>query len=212
MGIAAAEFEAVGEIEIGGSDRLRQLNDDISDAIDRAYHALVQITNGERSIGAGTIWHSEGLILTNAHVIHDETPSITLNDGRKFPAQVLYYNAELDLAALSIEASGLPTIEPGDSKHLKPGQWVMALGHPWGVRNAVSGGIVIGMGAEMPDIPFSSREWVVVSLHMRPGHSGGPLIDTAGRLIGINTMISGPDVGVAIPVHVVKKFLKDSMA
>ncbi|MBI5929963.1 MAG: trypsin-like peptidase domain-containing protein [Chloroflexi bacterium] len=212
MGIAAAEFESVAEVEIGVPDRLRQLNDDISGAIDRAYQALVQITNGERSIGAGTIWHPAGLILTNAHVVRDETPNVTLNDGRSFPAQVLYYNAELDLAALNIEATDLPTIEPGDSKELKPGEWVMALGHPWGIRNAVSGGIVIGMGAEMPDIPFSSREWVVVSLHMRPGHSGGPLIDTAGRLVGINTMISGPDVGVAIPVHVVKKFLKDSMA
>jgi serine protease Do len=212
MGIAEAEFEAVDTAEDENSDRLRQLNNDISVAIDRAYQALVQITNGRQSIGAGTIWHSEGLILTNAHVVRDEQPNVTLNNGQSFPARVLYYNSELDLAALSIEASGLPTIEPGDSKNLKPGQWVTALGHPWGVRNAVSGGIVIGVGAEMPDIPFSSREWVVVSLHMRPGHSGGPLIDTAGRLVGINTMISGPDVGVAVPVHVVKKFLKDSMA
>jgi serine protease Do len=119
---------------------------------------------------------------------------------------------ELDLAALSIEASGLPTIEPGDSRKLRPGEWVLALGHPWGVIGAATGGIVIGIGADLPEMPFAGREWLAVSLHMRPGHSGGPLIDTAGRLVGVNTMINGPDVGMAVPVHVIKKFLRRSLS
>ena len=82
-----------------------------------------------------------------------------------------------DLAALRVEADGLPTIQLGDSRRVRPGQWVMALGHPWGVQGAATAGVVIGMGKEWPEMPRTRHDWLVVSLHMRPGHSGGPLVD-----------------------------------
>jgi serine protease Do len=203
---------AILTVDVGASERVRQVNDDLAAVVEYTLQSLVQITNGQQGVGAGTIWHSEGLVITNSHVIHSTTPRVTLSDGRSFPAQVLAEDAHLDLAALAIEASGLPTIELGDSKKLRPGEWVTALGHPWGVKGAATGGIVIGMGSDLPEMPRPGREWLVVSLHMRPGHSGGPLIDVQGRLVGINTMINGPDIGVAVPVHVVKNFLRQRLS
>jgi len=145
------------------------------------------------------------LTITNAHVVRRNGIQVTLPDGETFPARLLAYDKALDLAALSIEATGLPTITLGNSRDLRPGQWVMALGHPWGVKGAVSAGVVIDMGRP-PELP-SRSEFIQVGLQLRPGHSGGPLVDVYGRLLGINTMITGPEVGLAVPVHVVKKFL-----
>ncbi|MBL8153351.1 MAG: trypsin-like peptidase domain-containing protein [Anaerolineae bacterium] len=195
------------------STLVEQLNDAAADRIARVHASLVQISNG-RGAGAGTIWHSDGLIVTNAHVIRGcHHLSATLPDGRKLAAQVIAADDSLDLAALSVEATDLPTIAIGDSRGLKPGQWVMAVGHPWGVTGAVTAGVVIGTGDNLPEVNQMQpgREWIALNLHMRPGHSGGPLIDSAGRLVGINTMITGPDVGFAIPVHIVKAFLKDRL-
>jgi serine protease Do len=84
----------------------------------------------------------------------------------------------------------------------------MALGHPWGVPGAATAGVVIGTGEDMPEMPLTGRDWIAVGLHLRPGHSGGPLVDSQGRLVGINTMMIGPEVGMAVPVHVVKAFLR----
>lgn len=193
--------------------QIQQLYDDLSSVTGKAQQALVQITNGQGGAGAGTIWHEDGLIVTNAHVIAGRGHlNVTLQNGETYPAHVLAQAEHLDLAALSINAEGLPTIEPGDSQSLKPGQWVMALGHPWGVLNAATGGIVIGMGQQLGDIQFSNGvDWLAVNLKLRPGHSGGPLVDAQGRLVGVNTIMNGPDVGVAIPVHVVKLFLKEAL-
>jgi serine protease Do len=196
---------------------LQQLNDELASVVDRARGALVQISNGSGGNGAGTIWHPAGLIVTNAHVVAQFTRygatvsralNVTLPDGHTLPAKVLAADPERDLAALSVLADDLPTIELGNSRKLHPGQWVLAVGHPWGVEGAVTGGIVIGVGAALPELPQSGKEWIAVSLHMRPGHSGGPLVDVDGRLVGINTMIAGPDIGFAIPLHEVTTFLK----
>ncbi|NDJ52712.1 MAG: hypothetical protein GYB68_06460, partial [Chloroflexi bacterium] len=99
--------------------------------------------------------------------------------------------------------------ELGNSLALRPGEWVLAMGHPWGVRGAMTSGIVIGVGGDLPENPMPGREWVAVSLHYRPGHSGGPLINAAGHVIGINTVMTGPDVGLAVPSHVIQRFLRD---
>jgi serine protease Do len=189
---------------------LNDLNNGLADVVEKVHRSLVQITNG-RGAGAGTIWHPDGLIITNAHVIWGhQNLNVTLPDGRKLPAQVIAYDKDLDLAALTVNANDLPTIEPGDSRLLKPGQFVTAIGHPWGVQGAITSGVVIGTGANLPEMP-PGREWIALDLHMRPGHSGGPLVDSAGRLVGINTMITGPDVGFAIPVQAVKTFLKQAL-
>lgn len=189
---------------------LRELNAELAAVVDTAERSLVQITNGHRGAGAGTIWHADGLVITNAHVVQRRHPLVTLRDGRQFQARVLAYDGDLDVAALAVDAYGLPTIVPGDSRSLRPGAWVVALGHPWGVLGAATAGTVISVGPS-PEGIAGGRDLVQVSLHMRPGHSGGPLVDVHGRLTGINTMIAGPDVGFAVPVHVVKDFLRRTM-
>lgn len=190
---------------------LQQVNAEISGVVEKAQHALVCV-NTPRGGGAGTIWHADGMIITNAHVVLGARDlSVMLYDETSLPARVMAFDDERDLAALVVEAHDLPTIELGNSRKLQPGEWVMALGHPWGVVGAVTGGTVIGTGAFLPEMPRSRHEWVAVSLHMRPGHSGGALIDVQGRLLGVNTMISGPEVGLAVPVHVVKQFLKQEI-
>jgi S1-C subfamily serine protease len=192
---------------------IQQLYDDLADVAVSVRQSLVQITNGRGGVGAGTIWHPDGLIVTNAHVIsgHGEL-HVILPAGDSYRAQILAQEPNLDLAALSIPAANLPVIEPGDSRALKAGQWVMALGHPFGVLNSVTGGVVIGMGQQLGDIQFRNGvDWLAVNLRLRPGHSGGPLVDSHGRLIGVNTIMNGPEVGVAIPVHVVKAFLKQHL-
>jgi len=190
---------------------LQQLNDELSKIAEEARRSLVSISNGRRGAGAGTIWHPDGLILTNAHVVQLHSPKVTLPDGRTAPARVLAHDKVLDLAALRVDAADLPTIELGDSQGLQPGEWVLALGHPWGVAGAATAGVVIGMGPP-PEMAMPGRELIHVGLHLRPGHSGGPLVDTSGRLVGINTMMAGPDVGMAVPVHVVKGFLRQALA
>ena len=136
------------------------------------------------------------MVLTNAHAVGRGPLQITLADGRALPARVLASDASLDLAALAVDANDLPTIEIGESRRLQPGQLVLALGHPWGIVSAATAGAVVGVGSEWPEMQPSKREWIVVSLNLRPGNSGGPLVDGRSRLVGINTVMTGPEVGI----------------
>lgn len=190
---------------------LSLLNAEMADVVEGVRQSLVEIRNGHRGVGAGTIWHPEGLILTNAHVVGRRSLQVALPDGRRLAAQVVAHDVSRDIAALTVEATDLPTIELGDSQKLRAGQWVLALGHPWGVAGAATAGVIAGVGKQLPEMPLSDRDWIAVSLHLRPGHSGGPLVDDRGRLVGINTMMAGPDVGLAVPVHVVKQFLRQAV-
>jgi len=212
------------------SNFLQQINDDMAAAIDEARRSLVQVHVGQGN-GAGTIWHPDGLIITNAHVVASEefrqqrrgprygywgshegqqALTVTLPDGRSLPAKVIARDNERDVAAIAVEASDLPTIRLGDSRKLKAGNWVFAIGHPWGVTGAASAGIVVGTGADLPEV-LSNREWIAVDLRVRPGNSGGPLIDAKGRLVGINTLMTGPQIGAAVPVHVITEFLQQTV-
>ena len=187
---------------------LDQLNAALAGVCDRVSASVVQVRDESRGSGAGTIWHSDGLIVTNAHVVHQGPLKVALYDGRVFDAKLLARDDKRDLAALAVEANDLPTIELGSTRHLHPGQWVMALGHPWGIANAVTEGVLIGVGRQIPELPTASQDWVVADLHLRPGNSGGPLVDSRGRLIGVNTLMSSPGVGVAVSVDAVKEFLR----
>ena len=193
------------------SSVLQQVNTQMGELVEEVERSLVQVRSTGGGAGAGTIWHSDGLILTNAHVARRGPLQVVLSDGSTLSAKLLAHDIGLDLAALSVESTGPPTIELGESRRLKPGQWVVALGHPWGVVGAVTAGVVIGVGSVWPKPPLSGGEWIAVGLHLRPGYSGGPLVDIRGKLVGINTMMAGPDVGVAAPVHIVKAFLRQSL-
>jgi S1-C subfamily serine protease len=192
------------------ADLLAQINDQMAAVVEEARRCLVQVHNGRRGNGAGTILHADGLIITNAHVVKRQSPKVTLADGRTLPAQLLTYDEDLDLAAVAVEARDLPTIELGRRGELRPGQWVVALGHPWGVTGATTAGMVIDVGRPVDGLPYRG-ELIQVGLTLRPGHSGGPMVDGSGHLVGINTMISGPEVGLAVPIHSVKRFLKQNL-
>ena len=187
------------------------LNAELEKVVARARASLVRVANG-RGAGSGTLWHADGLVVTNAHVVGRGPVRVTLPDGRELPARVLAADPAQDLAALRVEANDLPTADLGDSRALRAGELVLAVGHPWGVPGAVTAGVLIGAGAGLPQLTEGGREWLAVSLHVRPGHSGGPLVDARGLLVGINTLMHGPDVGVAVPVHVVKAFLQGALA
>jgi serine protease Do len=189
---------------------IERVNHDMDRVIQGVWRSLVQIRNGVGA-GAGTVWHSDGLIVTNAHVLGARGLSVILSDGRALPARVLAADRGQDVAALAVEATGLPTITLGDSRRLRPGQWVTAVGHPWGVTGAATAGIVTGSGVALPEAPRLGREWIATDLHLRPGHSGGPLVDSEGRLVGINTIMAGPNVGLAVPVHVIVRFLRQTL-
>ena len=192
------------------SKLLQTLNGQLTAVVDLARRSLVQVHTGHQGNGAGTILHSDGLIVTNAHVVQRRSPKITLWDGRTLPGRLLAYDEKRDLAAVSIETTDLPAMPLGNGRELHPGQWVIALGHPWGVTGATTAGMVIASGRPLEGIPYEGK-LIQVGLHLRPGHSGGPMVDDNGRLVGINTMISGPDVGLAIPLKTVKQFLKETL-
>jgi len=189
---------------------LHQLNDEVAALAEKVKLSLVQVRCGRDGGAAGTVWHPDGLILTNAHVVGGARPRVRLPDGSTLEARVLVRHTSLDLAALAVDAEELCPIPLGDSGALEPGQFVLALGHPWGIKNAVTAGIVMGAGADYLDVKYPQR-LVAVNLSLRPGNSGGPLVDSAGRLVGINTMMTGPDSGLAIPVNVAKAFLKEEI-
>ena len=180
---------------------LQQLNVELDEVVVRVRRSLVQVRSGDRGAGAGTIWHPNGLVVTNAHVVRSRRLRVTLPDGTTRPARLLAHDTSRDLAALMVEATDLPAIELGESRSLQPGQWVLALGHPWGVSGSVTAGVIIGVGSGLPEMPPFQGELIAVSLRLRPGYSGGPLIDGQGRLVGVNTMM-------AVPVHEIKAFLR----
>ncbi|MGH2536423.1 MAG: S1C family serine protease, partial [Candidatus Promineifilaceae bacterium] len=168
------------------------------------------VYTGRGRAGAGTILHPDGLIVTNAHVIQRRPAEVRLADGRRLAARLLACDEGCDLAALSIAAGDLPALELANGRGPRPGEWVLALGHPWGVAGAVSAGMVIAAGRPLEGLRFDGA-LIQAGLQLRPGHSGGPMLDCAGRLVGINTMINGPAVGLAIPAGAVKRFLKRAL-
>jgi serine protease Do len=200
------------------SNLLQQINEDAALVSDRVLDSLVQVNNGQRGVGSGAIWRSDGLILTNAHVILgrrgqvSNALSVTLRNGQDYSARLVAYDTQRDLAALHIDAPNLPPIEIGDSRRLHAGELVLALGFPWGIKGGATTGVVIGNGDDLQELGDGKREWIAASLHLRPGHSGGPMVDSQGKIIGINTLMNGPEVGVAIPVHIAEEFLKEVSA
>ncbi|MEX1104414.1 MAG: trypsin-like peptidase domain-containing protein, partial [Dehalococcoidia bacterium] len=145
--------------------------------------------------GSGTIWRQDGLIVTNNHVVPGDTAEVQLPDDGVLAARVIAREPEHDLAALQVEASGLAAATPGDSAGVRPGQLVFAAGNPWGLRGTVTAGIVASTGKATIENGVPLEEAVRANVRLAPGNSGGPLADAAGRVIGINAMISG---GMAI--------------
>jgi serine protease Do len=190
---------------------LQELNQGLAAQAERVRAAIVQVRSGAHGGGTGIVLRAGGLILTSAHVVRRRYPRVTLADGRALTAQVVRYDEGLDLAALRVEADGLPALALGDSERLRPGDLVQAVGHAWGLLGSATAGVVVGTRAPWLGPSLGGRPWVVVDAHLRPGHSGGPLVDARGEVVGVNTMVVASDHGVAVPAHLVRRFLAEGV-
>ena len=160
------------------------------------------------SQGTGFIISPDGYVLTNHHVVEGaDTVRIKLSDRREFTAKVVGSDEQSDVALLKIAATGLPTLRIGDSKALKSGQWVVAIGSPFGLDHSVTAGIVSAVGRANPYANQRYVPFIQTDVAINRGNSGGPLLDTRGQVVGINSQIfsnSGGYMGVsfAIPIDV----------
>ncbi|MFI3560630.1 S1C family serine protease, partial [Staphylococcus pseudintermedius] len=152
--------------------------------------------------GSGFILSPDGYVMTNAHVVDDaDTIYVTLTDKREFKAKLIGVDERTDVAIVKINASSLPTVAIGDSNRVRVGEWVVAIGSPFGLDNTVTAGIVSAKGRNTGDyLPFIQTDVAV-----NPGNSGGPLINMQGEVIGINSQIysrTGGFMGIsfAIPI------------
>jgi len=160
------------------------------------------------SLGSGFIMSDDGYIITNNHVVKDADEIIVrLNDRREFLAEVIGTDERSDIAVLKIDGKNLPTLKMGDSSTLKVGEWVLAIGSPFGFEHSVTQGIISAMGRSLPNenyVPF-----IQTDVAINPGNSGGPLFNLQGEVIGVNSQIysrTGGYMGMsfAIPIKVVK--------
>ncbi|QNP47801.1 DegQ family serine endoprotease [Diaphorobacter aerolatus] len=162
-----------------------------------------------RGEGSGFIVSADGLVLTNAHVVKDaETVTVKLTDRREFKAKVLGADPKTDVAVLKIDAKDLPTVKLGDTQSINVGDWVLAIGSPFGFENSVTAGVVSAKGRSLPD--DSSVPFIQTDVAVNPGNSGGPLFNARGEVVGINSQIysrSGGYQGLsfAIPIEVASK-------
>jgi S1-C subfamily serine protease len=156
--------------------------------------------------GSGMILSKDGYILTNNHVVSTaDKVTVTLNDGRQFPARLVGRDALSDVAVLKIEAPNLTPVTLGSSEKLRPGEWVIAVGSPLGFDHTVTLGIISALSRRIPDLN-SNLSFIQTDAAINPGNSGGPLVNLKGEVVGINTAISGrgQNIGFAIPVDTVK--------
>ncbi|MGH7320637.1 MAG: S1C family serine protease [Candidatus Rokuibacteriota bacterium] len=200
---------------------IARLNDALTRLAERLRPALVQLriqratgeAEGEegqrRSMGSGFLVHPDGYLVTNAHVVEGTTTvQVRLASGRRLRGTVIGRDGRVDLALVKVESGEkLPVLPLGDSNQLRVGEFVLALGHPFGLEQTVSFGIVSRKGAPLlaaaPGFDFVQTDAAV-----NPGNSGGPLVNMAGQVVGVNTMAArNGSIGFAIPANLVKGLL-----
>ncbi len=169
---------------------------------------IVQVRNEQRGGGTGFVWHQDGRIITNNHVVPNDQGKIQVHftDGRTLVAQVLHRDPQLDLAVLKISGENFQALPIGDSAQLRVGEWVFAIGHPWGQRWVLTAGIV----STISTVKFNngiSTQYIKSDARLAPGNSGGPLLNADGHVVGINAMIFGGDQSVSIPSNVLSTWL-----
>ena len=144
----------------------------------RRSNSLVLISVGS-SHGAGVIWRSDGIIVTNRHVLGGDRVDVVLEDGRKLTGIVAARHPDRDLAIVKVAATGLPAARLGDSSIVRPGELAIAIGHPPGLRSAPTVGVIVASGqSATPDGPRTG-DWLQTDVTLRPGNSGGPLAERA---------------------------------
>ena len=155
--------------------------------------------------GSGFITRSDGVVLTNAHVVEGASEvDVTLPDGRSFSGKVLGWDPVTDVAVVKVAASGLPVAPLGDSTKVRPGEWAIAIGNPLGLDNTVTAGIISAVQRTNAVSEGQRVPYIQTDAAVNPGNSGGPLINDRGQVIGINTAIRqapGAGLSFAIPIN-----------
>jgi len=195
---------------------------DLTGVVAHLRQITVELRTADHAGGSGVIWRADGLIVTSAHVLasdagtagargHSSAPaekragaSVVLADGRRLPSALVEWDRQLDLALLRVEAGDLPAAVVGDSDRLRPGELVLAVGHPLGMARAVAAGVLHAA----PDRRHSGgSRWLQADLRLAPGNSGGPMADAGGRVVGVNAMIAD-GLALAVPSNVVRAFVR----
>jgi serine protease Do len=185
-------------------------NDPWSEFFERFFENMPQ-EQTRNSIGSGFIYSEDGFIITNNHVVTRASDiKVKLADGKEYEAKVIGTDPKTDLALIKIDSDvSLPTISFGDSNNLQVGEWVMAIGNPFGLEHTVTVGVVSAKGRVIGSGPYD--DFIQTDASINPGNSGGPLLNTNGDVVGINTAIfvAGQGIGFAIPSNLAKRIIED---
>ncbi len=185
-------------------------DDPMRDFFDRFFGEDRQRNFTQRSLGSGFIIEQEGYIVTNNHVIENaDKIEVILNDEKEFDAEIVGRDPNTDLALIKIKSErNLPVLKFGDSDTIQVGQWVVAIGNPFGLEQTVTAGIISAKGRVIGSGPYD--DFLQTDASINPGNSGGPLLNMKGEVIGINTAIvaGGQGIGFAIPVNLAKGIIK----
>ncbi|MGK7948889.1 MAG: HhoA/HhoB/HtrA family serine endopeptidase [Xenococcaceae cyanobacterium] len=171
----------------------------------------------QRGMGSGFIVSSDGLILTNSHVVEgSDKVNVTLKDGRTFAGEVMGTDPLSDVAVIKIETEDLPAVTLADSEQLQPGEWAIAIGNPLGLDNTVTTGIVSATGRSSAQVGIADKRvsFIQTDAAINPGNSGGPLLNAKGEVIGINTAIiqNAQGIGFAIPINTARDIAEELIA
>ncbi len=185
-------------------------DDSMNELLERFFGGQPQREFKQRSLGSGFIIDKEGYIVTNNHVVENtDQIKVILKDEKEYQAKIIGTDKNTDLALIKIEADEkLTVLDMGDSDDLKVGQWVVAIGNPFGLGHTVTAGIVSAKGRVIGSGPYD--DFIQTDTSINPGNSGGPLIDLKGRVVGINTAIiqNGQGIGFAIPANMANGIIK----
>jgi serine protease Do len=213
-GPAVVNISTTGRVRTAMDDRDRFGDDPMAEFFRRFQGPQRGREIPSHGVGSGFIVSADGVILTNAHVVRDAREvTVKLADRREFQAKVLGSDPKTDVAVLKIDAKNLPVVPLGRSTDLKVGEWVLAIGSPFGLESTVTAGVVSAKGRSLPDdgnVPFIQTDVAV-----NPGNSGGPLFNTRGEVVGINSQIYSQTGGYqglsfAIPIDLANR-IKDQI-
>jgi serine protease Do len=181
------------------------------DFFDRFFGDIPQREFKQRSLGSGFIISNDGYIFTNNHVVEQaDKILVKISDGKEYEAKIIGTDAKTDIALIKIKPNNsLPVVDVGDSDKVRVGEWVIAIGNPFGLEQTVTAGIVSAKGRVIGAGPYDN--FIQTDASINPGNSGGPLFSMDGKVIGINTAIvaQGQGIGFAIPINMAKSILAD---